>query len=53
MGKHAPWTTVRANAGSADATLDGLLSAVDAWAAGAEQSDDITLLAVRRLPAED
>jgi hypothetical protein len=32
--------------------LDGLLSAVDGWTAGAEQSDDITLLAVRRLPLQ-
>jgi serine phosphatase RsbU (regulator of sigma subunit) len=30
--------------------LDGVLDAVDRWAGGAEQSDDITLLAVRRLP---
>jgi serine phosphatase RsbU (regulator of sigma subunit) len=52
FGEARTLETVRANAGSADATLDGLLSAVDAWAAGAEQSDDITLLAVRRLPAE-
>jgi len=52
-GEARTLATVRANTGSADATLDGLLSAVDAWAAGAEQSDDITLLAVRRLPAED
>ena len=43
---------VRACGGSADAMLDGLLSAVDGWTAGAEQSDDITLLAVRRLPLE-
>ncbi|HRZ10460.1 MAG TPA: PP2C family protein-serine/threonine phosphatase, partial [Gemmatimonadales bacterium] len=42
--------TVRAGGGSADEMLDGLLSAVDGWTAGAEQSDDITLLAVRRLP---
>ena len=52
FGEARTLETVRANAGSADAALDGLLSAVDAWAAGAEQSDDITLLAVRRLPAE-
>jgi serine phosphatase RsbU (regulator of sigma subunit) len=32
----------------ADAVLDDILAAVDAWAAGAEQADDITLLAVRR-----
>ena len=36
----------------ADDMLDGILSAVDAWAAGADQADDITLLAVRRVPAE-
>lgn len=38
---------------SADALLDGILAAVDAWAAGAEQADDITLLAVRRARVED
>lgn len=42
--------TVRAAGRSADEMLDGLLAAVDRWASGAEQSDDITLLAVRRLP---
>jgi phosphoserine phosphatase RsbU/P len=34
--------------GSAEELLDRLLAAVDAYAAGAEQADDITLLAVRR-----
>ena len=42
--------TVRAGGGSAYEMLDGLLSAVDGWAAGAQQSDGITLLAVQRLP---
>jgi len=37
--------------GTAAELLDGLLAAVDAYAAGAEQADDITLLAVRRLGA--
>jgi len=44
--------TVRAAGRSAEEMLDGLIRAVDQWAGGAEQSDDITLLAVRRLPAE-
>jgi serine phosphatase RsbU (regulator of sigma subunit) len=37
--------------GTADELLDRLLAAVDAYAAGAEQADDITLLAVRRQQA--
>lgn len=41
--------TVRAAGQSAEAMLDGLIAAVDRWAGSAEQSDDITLLAVRRL----
>jgi sigma-B regulation protein RsbU (phosphoserine phosphatase) len=44
--------TVRGAGQSAEEMLDGLLAAVDQWAGGAEQSDDITLLAVRRLPGE-
>jgi len=43
--------TVRAGGQSAEEMLDGLITAVDQWAGGAEQSDDITLLAVRRLPS--
>ncbi|HEX5003685.1 MAG TPA: SpoIIE family protein phosphatase [Gemmatimonadales bacterium] len=35
----------------AEACLDAIVQAVDAWAEGVEQSDDITLLAIRRLPA--
>lgn len=42
--------TVRGAGQSAEELLDGLIAAVDLWAGGAEQSDDITLLAVRRLP---
>jgi sigma-B regulation protein RsbU (phosphoserine phosphatase) len=49
-GDERTLATVRASAGSADEILDGLLAAVDEWTAGAEQSDDITLFAVRRLP---
>jgi serine phosphatase RsbU (regulator of sigma subunit) len=37
-----------AGEGSAEELLDRIVAAVDAWADGAEQSDDITLLAVRR-----
>lgn len=45
--------TIGTGRSSADALLDGILAAVDAWAAGAEQADDITLLAVRRARVED
>jgi sigma-B regulation protein RsbU (phosphoserine phosphatase) len=44
--------TVRAAQQSAEEMLDGLLAAVDRWAGSAEQSDDITLVAVRRLAGE-
>lgn len=37
-------------AGSAEGCLEAILEAVDRWAGGAEQSDDITLLAIRREP---
>ena len=39
-----------APAPSADARLDNLLADLDRFAAGTEQADDITLLAVRRAP---
>lgn len=37
---------------SANELVAGILAAVDEWAAGVEQADDITLLAIRRLPLE-
>ncbi|MEZ4411709.1 MAG: SpoIIE family protein phosphatase [Gemmatimonadales bacterium] len=52
FGEARALETVQAGGLSAEETLDGLLAAVDQWAGGAEQSDDITLLAVRRLPGE-
>jgi len=52
FGEERAVDTVRNAEGSTNAMLEGLVSAVDAWAAGAEQSDDITLLAVRRIGAD-
>lgn len=50
FGEERALQTVQAATDSAEGVLDGLLDAVDRWAGSAEQSDDITLLAVRRLP---
>jgi serine phosphatase RsbU (regulator of sigma subunit) len=51
FGEARTLATIGVGQRPADALLDGVLSAVDAWAAGAEQADDITLLAVRRAAA--
>jgi len=53
FGEERALATAEGAGPSADALLDGLLEAVDQWAGSAEQSDDITLLAVRRLPGRD
>jgi sigma-B regulation protein RsbU (phosphoserine phosphatase) len=50
FGEERALETVRPAGISAAGMLDRLLDAVDQWAGGAEQSDDITLLAARRLP---
>ncbi len=52
FGEERALQTVQAATDSAEEMLDGLLAAVDRWAGSAEQSDDITLVAVRRLPGE-
>jgi sigma-B regulation protein RsbU (phosphoserine phosphatase) len=51
FGEERAVETVRNHSGSTDEVLGTLVGAVDQWAAGAEQSDDITLIAVRRLTA--
>ncbi len=48
FGEARTLETIGRGSTSVDAVLDGILGAVDTWAAGAEQADDITLLAVRR-----
>ena len=48
FGEERTMATIGEGRSQAGPLLDGVLSAVDAWAAGAEQADDITLLAVRR-----
>jgi serine phosphatase RsbU (regulator of sigma subunit) len=48
FGEERTLAVVEESNGTAAELLDRLLAAVDAYAAGAEQADDITLLAVRR-----
>ena len=48
FGEARTLEVVEESNGTAAALLDRLLAAVDAYAAGAEQADDITLLAIRR-----
>jgi len=48
FGEERTLEVVQGSSGTAAELLDRLLSAVDAYAAGAEQADDITLLAVKR-----
>ncbi len=48
FGEERALETVRSGGDSAEGLLQTILAAVDRWADGAEQADDITLLAVRR-----
>jgi len=48
FGEERALETVGDGGQSADGVLETMLAAVDGWADGTEQSDDITLLAVRR-----
>jgi len=48
FGEERAIAVAGAGEGSAEELLDRIVGAVDAWADGAEQADDITLLAVRR-----
>jgi sigma-B regulation protein RsbU (phosphoserine phosphatase) len=48
FGEERAVETAGSGGAGADALLERILTAVDAWAGDAEQADDITLLAVRR-----
>jgi sigma-B regulation protein RsbU (phosphoserine phosphatase) len=53
FGEERTLSVAEGTDGTAAELLDRLLAAVDAYAAGAEQADDVTLLAVRRHRAAD